>query len=442
MDKDVLIIGAGLAGLQAARRLQRDGFTVRVLDAADAVGGRVRTDVIDGFRCDRGFQVLNPAYPAVKAWVDLPALEMSSFGVGAVLRSGATTTTLAHPLRHPRHAVGTLRSGYVSPPDLLALARWLGPTLIRARTASRAVRDRALADSLDAAGLTGPLRHGVLDTFLAGVLADAAGESSANFVKLLLRSFALGAPGLPARGMQALPEQLASSLVDPVQLGTPIHALRDVPGGVEAMTDSGPLRGRGAIVAVGPQHLADLTDEPTPATRGLATWWFAASEPPRQGPFLVLDDSGAGGGPAGPVWNTAVISQVAASYAPAGQHLVQATTLLHRPDGHAAEVEVRHHLERIYGTSTRGWDLVAHHVIPDALPRQLPPLVDRSPQRIGERTFVAGDHRDTASIQGALVSGDRAAQGLGDILGTTQRDIFRGAPRERPRVRRPLGQER
>jgi phytoene dehydrogenase-like protein len=66
MDTDVVVVGAGLAGLQSARRLERLGLRVTVLEAGDAVGGRVRTDKVDGFLCDRGFQVLNPSYPAVR----------------------------------------------------------------------------------------------------------------------------------------------------------------------------------------------------------------------------------------------------------------------------------------------------------------------------------------------------------------------------------------
>src|SRR5690606_33269818 len=132
--------------------------------------------------------------------------------------------------------------------------------------------------------------------------------------------------------------------------------------------------------------------------------------------FLVLDASRPGGGPAGPVWNTAVVSEVAPSYAPAGRHLIQATTLLDRPDGRADEHAVRRDLERLYGVSTAGWDVLTHHVIPHTRRAQPPPLVDRRRQRIGEATWLVGDHRDTASIQGALVSGDRAARGLHGIL--------------------------
>ncbi|WP_111719260.1 NAD(P)/FAD-dependent oxidoreductase [Homoserinimonas sp. OAct 916] len=416
MDTDVIVIGAGLAGLQCARRTQRSGRSVIVLESEEAVGGRVRTDHIDGFQCDRGFQLLNPAYPAVRDWIDVQALELQKFGVGVVVRTGATTTTLAHPIRHPRLALPTLRSELTPLPDLVALARWFGPTLLRPTTASRSARDQALRTSLDEAGFTGRLRSDVLDTFLAGVLADSTGESSANHVRQLMRYFALGAPGLPRAGMQALPEQMAASLVEPVRLGTAAREVREVPGGVQVTTDNGTIRGRIAVVAVGPQDLAELTELPAPLTRGLTTWWFRAPERPHAGPFLMIDASTPGGGPAGPIWHTAVVSEVAASYAPAGQHLVEATTLLDRPDGLAGEDDVRRDLERLYQRSTQGWEVFVHHVVPHALPAQLPPLEDRRPTWTGDRVLVTGDHRGTGSIQGALVSGDRAARAVADLL--------------------------
>ncbi|SDR76005.1 flavin monoamine oxidase family protein [Agrococcus carbonis] len=417
MDADVIVIGAGIAGLQTARRLEAGGRSVLVLEAEDAVGGRIRTDRVDGFLVDRGFQVLNPAYPAVRRWIDVPELGIQRFGVGAIVRSGDRTTRLAHPARHPQHLLSTVTSGIVAPRDALALARWLGPTLLDARVASRAEHDETLRASLDRAGLTGPLRRDVLDTFLAGVLADADGATSANYARLLLRAFALGAPGLPRAGMQALPEQLAAGLAAPVRLGTAARELRERTDAVEVVTDTGRLRARAAVVAVGPQHVGDLTSLPTPETHGLTTWWFRATGRPRTGPFLVLDASRPGGGPAGPVQHTAAISEAAPSYAPAGRALVEATTLLDRSGEHAGEEDVRRDLARLYGTSTRRWEVLAHHVLPHTTPAQPPGPIAREPAWTGERTLVTGDHRATASIQGALVAGSQAARAVARALG-------------------------
>ncbi|WP_026552523.1 NAD(P)/FAD-dependent oxidoreductase [Arthrobacter sp. H20] len=416
MDADMIVIGAGLAGLQCARRAQRSGHSVIVLDAEDAVGGRVRTDHVDGFLCDRGFQLLNPAYPSVRQWIDTSALELQTFGFGVVVRSGQDTTTLAHPIRYPHYALGTLRSELTSMSELVALARWLAPTLLRPSTALRQARDQTLRASFDAAGLTGRLRHDVLDTFLSGVLADSSGDGSANYARLLLRFFALAAPGLPHDGMQALPEQMAATLAEPVRLLTAARDLQETSDGVQVATDNGTIQARAAVVAVGSQDVSGLTNLSTPVTRGLTTWWFRAPERPQAGPFLMVDASRPGGGPAGPIWHTAVVSEAAPSYAPTGQHLVQATTLLDQPDGFASEGEVRRDLERLYQAPTQDWEVLFHHVVPHALPAQPPPLKNRHPKWPGSRILVTGDHRGTGSIDGAIISGDRAARVVMDFL--------------------------
>ncbi|MEV6412462.1 NAD(P)/FAD-dependent oxidoreductase [Kribbella sp. NPDC051718] len=398
---DVIVVGAGLAGLNCAIGLQQHGLTVTVLEAADEVGGRVRTDLVDGFRCDRGFQLLNPSYPAVRRYVDLPALDLQSFAAGVAVGGDAGTTTVADPRREPGLIGRSLLSGYVRPLELARLAAWAAPALGPVPSLLGG-RDTTLAESLDGAGVDGRLRHEILEPFLAGVLASDDGWTSAAFVRLLLRAFLLGTPGLPAAGMSALPQQLAARLAEPVRTGVRAEAVT----GHSVKTAEGELSARAVVVAANPT--AGLTDLHPPRMKGLSTYWFATDEPRRADKLLVVD-----GRRNGPVLNTAVISNAAPSYAPPGRHLVQATTLW--PTA-ATEAEVRIQLTRLYGRSAGAWDLLIRHDIPEALPEQPAPLVARQPVALGDNLFVAGDHRDTASIQGALVSGRRAANAVAATL--------------------------
>lgn len=436
-DADVVVVGAGLAGLACARTLERAGLSVVVLESAPEVGGRVRTEVVDGFRCDVGFQLVNPAYPAVRRLVDVEAMRLCTFEPGVAVRRDDGPdglAVLADPRRAPHLLPRTLRSawraGYLDPGELLALARWAAPALGSPRRLVSGP-DTSLAASLDAAGATGPLRRQVLEPFLAGVLADDTGASSAAFVRLLVRCFLLGTPGVPANGMGELPRQLAAGLVDPVRCGTPVEQVRPAEGsagGASVRTASGTLTSRAVVVATdGPDAgalLGSRLDEReggrgsagggggvgggvggrgSAPMNGLRTWWFSAPQPPSPQRMLVVD------GRRGPVVNTAVLSTVAPAYAPSGRSLVQATTLL---PTEADERVVRRELDRLWGTSTSGWELVVRHDVPRSLPRQLPPLQARRPVALGDGLFVAGDHRDTASQQGALVSGRRAARAV------------------------------
>ena len=405
---DVVVIGAGLAGLRCAVALTGLGHEVIVVEAGDVVGGRVRTDVIDGFRCDRGFQVLNPAYPAVRRWVDIDSLALQTFGAGVMVRRDGGLRVVADPVREPRLLPQTLRSGYLHPGELTALSRWAAQVLVNPRAVMRAP-DTTLAQSLDAAGLVGRLRKEILDPFLAGVLVDSHGQSSANFAKLLVRMFALGRPGLPEQGMGALPAQLAAGLPQ-VLLNSPVdEVIADGGSDVNVRAGASTWRARAVVVATDPVTAARLTPLPEPAAKGLVTWWFEAPRPPATLPLLAVDGRQAGGRRRGPVWNTSVVSAAAPSYAPRGRHLVEATCLLDRPDGDAPESDVLRHVGEIFGCATDGWRTIIRHRIPLALPVMPPPLRARSAVSLGDGVFVCGDHRDTPSIQGALVSGNRAA---------------------------------
>jgi predicted NAD/FAD-dependent oxidoreductase len=149
--------------------------------------------------------------------------------------------------------------------------------------------------------------------------------------------------------------------------------------------------------------------------KGLVTWWYAAAEAPSDLPMLFLASRTSGG----PVVNSAVMTNVARSYAPPGRHLVQATTLLGSDPDTAApdERDVRRQLVELYGGPAATWELVTTHLVRQAQPAQPPPLRIRRAVDLGDGLFVAGDHRDTASIQGAMVSGRRAARAVARRLG-------------------------
>lgn len=420
---DVIVIGAGLAGLRCAARLAAAGRQVVVLEAADRVGGRQRTDGVDGFLLDRGFQVLNPAYPAVRRWADVAELALRRFPAGVRVRRENGTVELADPRRHPNRIPATIASGLVSPRDAVALARWIVPVLTRPRRVI-AGEDRAVRDGWDRVGLRGALRREVLEPFLAGVLADGDGLTSDSFTRLLARIFVIGSPGVPERGIAALPAQLADAATAAgaeIRLSMKVQRMRSraTESGVEVdVAGADPLAARVAVVAVGPDAVAGLIDLPTPATKGLQTWWFAPDVAPSASAMIAVD-----GRRRGPVVNTVVMSHTAPSYAPPGRHLVQATCLLPAearidPGVAPTEADVRRHLAEIWGAEASAWPLLRRDDIPDALPEQPPPLRTTSAARLGGGVYVAGDHRDTASIQGALVSGDRVGRAvLADLDG-------------------------
>ena len=404
MRADVVVVGAGLAGLRCAQVLAAAGRDVVVLEADDRVGGRIRTDRIDGFLVDRGFQLLNPAYPAVRRWVDVDALGLQPFGAGVAARTETGLDVLGHPLRNPALIPSTLRVTGRRPQEVAALARWAAP-LLRPRPGRELVdvlERRADVDrrtALDRAGVDGLLRR-VVDRFFAGVLLEDDGSTADRFALLLTWMFVRGVPALPRDGMAALPAQLAAPLGDRIRLG---QAVRRVTG-TSVETDDGTWAAGHVVVATGAPEAAGLTGVPVPATKGVVTVWWATPDAPDTD-LLHVD---ARATPTGPLVNTAVVSRAAPSYAPPGRNLVQGSAL--SQDGGDTD-EMRRHAGDLLGVDPAGWEVVARHEVPHALPAQPVPFSTTRPVRHGD-VVVCGDHRDTGSIQGALVSGQRAAEAL------------------------------
>lgn len=407
-EHDVVIVGAGLAGLAAARQLSIHGLDVTVLEAGDDVGGRVRTDRVDGLLLDRGFQLYNPAYPEAARVLDHDALDLKAFVSGLVAQTDRGPTRLADPRRQPRWATDALssRSGPLAAKLRFAAYAW---GTARASTTSRADRPDMPSDvALLSAGIDAAFLEAVVRPFLSGVFLEDRLATSRRFMDLVLTSFVGGVPSVPARGMQAIPEQLRDALPEgTVRCGVRVETVTDGRIG----TDAGDLSTRSVIVATdAPAAAGLLPGLHVPAGRDVTTWYYIADCDPALltagEPVLVVDGRGRG-----PLVNTVVLTHAAPTYASGDRILVAASALgLH--DDSESELAARNHLAQLYGVGTRGWQHVATYPVPYALPAMVPPFEVRRPVTLGEWLFVAGDHRDTSSIQGAMVSGRRAADAV------------------------------
>ncbi|WP_375481352.1 FAD-dependent oxidoreductase [uncultured Jatrophihabitans sp.] len=404
---DVVVVGAGLAGLICARDLHRAGLDVVVLEDGDEVGGRIRTDRVDGLLLDRGFQLLNPGYPRAPADLDLVALDLHPFEAGAVVARGDTRRVLADPRRSPRDSWATATTTLGTLGQRLRLAAWVAEIGFGPAQRIKHRPDLPFIDELRRRGIDGELVDSVLRPFLSGTLADGELATSRRLAELIMRSFVKGTPGVPASGMQAIPEQVAAALPDgAVRCGQAVTSVRD--GAVT--TSDGTVTARAVVVAAGPVASAGLLGQDFGRTRALTTYYHLAQMSPAERTMLHLD-----GDRRGPVVNSAVMTDAAPTYAP-GRALIASSVL--GADGTAeTERAVRRQLTHVYGVGTDAWEHVHTYVIRDALPDTPPGTPLQRPVRVAPGLFVSGDFRDTASIQGALVSGHRAAAAVRRDLG-------------------------
>jgi len=398
---DVVIVGAGLAGLACANALVGQGYEVAMLEASDGVGGRVRTDVVDGHQLDRGFQILLTDYPEAKRQLDYDALDLKLFDPGAVVRVDNAFHTVADPLRKPQHVLSSIKAPVGSLADKAKLAKLI--LEVRSGSPVDLLRgpDHSTIDALRAAGLSDAAINSFWRPLFSGIQLDPDLEVSARRFKIILRMLATGETGVPAAGMGAISSQLADRLPEGVvHLNQPVSA---VTGTTAQLAEGGDVSGRAVVVATDGPNAAALLGFPEPGSRPVGALWFSTDTPPNDGRLLMLD-----GQSSGPVQNLAIMSNVAPSYAPPGRSLcvgaVPGPAMRHPDLAQEAVAQMRSWFPLV-----EQWELLRVDRIEHGHPDQRPGFSPRQRVDLGEGRYVCGDHRDTASIQGALFSGRRTA---------------------------------
>lgn len=401
---DTVIVGAGLAGLTAARVLTDAGQRVRILEASDDVGGRVRTDLVDGFRLDRGFQVLLSAYPEVARSLDLASLDMRWFDAGAVAWVDGEGYRFADPIadRSISTAIEAARSPVMSVADKMRLLK-LRAALSRGPV-SRLLRapEQSTAERLDALGFTDAAQQRFLRPLFAGIQLDPTLSTSSRMFTTILRTLTAGPSGVPNLGMGQISAQLAGRL--PADTVTCDARVMRVEPRMVALADA-TIRADQVVVATDGPTAARLLGTQDPGSRSVSCLWFACDIPPTTHRSIVLD-----GASTGPVLNVAVMSNIAPAYAPAGRHLVA----LACPGDTSSDLVTTASAQMVnwFGSPVHDWELLRVDRIEHGQPDQSPPFAARKRTKVADGLWVCGDHRDTGSIQGAMFSGRRTADAI------------------------------
>lgn len=385
MSKPAVVVGAGLAGMNAAIQLQSAGREVVVLEAADRAGGRVQSDQIDGFTCDRGFQLINAKYPELATLNILGELDFRFADRALNIAIDDQSHRLGDPRKYPFAAFDSATGSIFEKFALIkALARKPKPEL-------------SIDEYLVVSGL-GRTFEVVLQPFLRGVYLTDLTKIAAPAGLEIIKTFVSGKPGLPSRGVGALSEVMAKE-VDDLRLGVTVNSIKS---GV-VTTSVGEIPASEIIVATDSTTAAQLLElGSVPKLAGCTTWYHSAPIAPVSHGQLIVDGQNRGA-----VINTLVISNFIPEYAPAGKNLVSTTT-----DTGITESEVRRHLATLYACDNRDWELIAKYEIPAALPIGAKGMTQPIQSIVREGIYLAGDGQVTPSQNGALKSGRLAAMAV------------------------------
>lgn len=399
-EVDTVIIGAGLAGLACARHLHEAGRSFLICEAADRVGGRVATDVCDGYRLDRGFQVLLTAYPEARRLLDYEALDLCRFYPGALVRHGGKWHRVADPFRHPIDGL----CGAFTPIGSFADKLRVGWLRLGGFEFSRHAADLTSLQALRAEGFSESMIERFFRPFLGGVFLENQLDTTVRKLEFVMRNFARGDTAIPALGMAEIPRQLAAALpATSIRLNTRVEA---IDGNGVYLEGGGFLATRSVVVATDLKGANRLLGRKNPPAvfNGVSCLYFSAASAPVNEPILLLN------GEEGPVNNLTVLSVVSPQYAPPGRHLISVSVLESAAAAQDLEGLVRRQLGDWFGTSVNDWRLLRVEQIPDAVPSQR--LAEEKSARVREGVYQCGDYCGIASIDTALASGTAAAEAV------------------------------
>lgn len=381
MSKKVIVVGAGWAGLNAARILNDAGFLVKVLEKSDRVGGRITSDYVDGFILDRGFQVINPKYAELRETGVIDSIEINSLPKGLEIRSGLETFRIGDFRSNIGFLSGALNPKLGSVREKLAFLRYL----------SKKCEDTEFKTAMQDVG---DFYKMVLKPFLDGVFLADSDRVSNQMARELIHWFIKGAPGLPSGGVREVSESLAAGL--DIEFNLDVKSVSNL----EVITSEGSESADAVILATDPTSAAAFLGIPAPSMNASQTWYFKAPKGEITSNLLRV-------GGLGPIVNSVALSNVCPTYAPVDSTLVAATNL-----NRAVESEVRLHLSYLWEASTSDWELIRCYTIPHSLPFHRPGILLVAKESAEKGIHLAGDWRATPSQQGALLSGRLAARAL------------------------------
>ena len=413
-EKKIYIVGAGLSGLIAALELEKAGLSPVILEASDRVGGRMKTDIVDGYRLDHGFQVLNTAYPEAKRYLDFQALQLKNFDPGAIIFEGKDSYILTDPLRNPLKLVGMAVSKvgtFLDKVKVFTLTQEL-----KKKSSEEIFAEPSLPthEYLKKYGFSDAIITNFFRPFFRGIFLEKDLETSSRMFEFVFKMFSQGYAAVPAKGMGQIPEMIKGQLqTTEIRLNTPVTS---VEGGKILLSDGTQLEADRIIVAVQPDRVMKQLEGQFAPARKVINLYFAAPKSFFGRPMIGLLTGKR------VINNLVFMEDVSKDYAPAGKSLLSVTVL----DTDLSDKEllkvVQGELEEISGTKADQFKHLKTYLIPHALPQvgDLKFSIPFTECKVLDQVFLAGDYLLYGSINAAMTSGRTAAEAVVHSLSERQ----------------------
>jgi protoporphyrinogen oxidase len=398
----IVIIGAGIAGLTCAKYLKDCGIEALILEASDAVGGRVRTDIVNGFKLDRGFQVLLTSYPEAEKLLDYNELRFSKLPSGARIRNGNDFFVMPNPLKNILTAPQALFSPVGSLFDKLKILQLNADT--RNASEPNVKSGETTIDFLKTFGYSETMIRRFFMPFFRGVFLEKNLETNSSFFKFLYKLFAKGDVVVPENGMQAIPEQIASQLSpNQIRLNTKVQKIDSKTIYLE---NGETIEAEKIVLATDAKTAAKLLgNEVKTEFNGTSCFYFTSNSPLKMSdePYLIINSN-----EDEVISHILPISDVVPNYAPVGKALISVNVVGNKE---VSEANVQAELARWFGINY-DWQHLKTYKIPNALPQFFQDSATENNLKINENLYRCGDYTAYPSLNAAMKTGREVAEML------------------------------
>lgn len=399
----IVIIGAGIAGLTCAKYLKDKGIESLILEGSDAVGGRVRTDIVDGFKLDRGFQVLLTSYPEAEKLLNYKELQFKKLPSGARIRKGNDFFVIPNPLKDIWTAPQALFSPVGSFFDKIKVLQLNADTRNASEPNSKS--DATTIDFLQNFGFSETMINQFFKPFFRGVFLENDLKTNSIFFKFLYKMFAKGDVVVPENGMQAIPEQIASHLLpNQIRLNT---AVKKNDGKTIYLENDEIIKAEKIVLATDANSAAKLLGSDVKTEfNGTTCLYFASNSPLKMSgePYLIINSNADE-----LIDHLLVMSDVVSNYAPAGKTLISVNLVGNKE---VSIEQVQAELIKWFGNN-HDWQHLKTYKIPEALPQFFEKSVTENNLKINDFTYRCGDYTAYPSLNAAMKTGREVAEMLG-----------------------------
>ena len=408
-DYKIHIVGAGISGLIAAKVLEDHGFCPIVIESTESAGGRVKTDIIDGYQLDHGFQVLLTAYPAAKKYLDFKALDLQRFLPGAAIFTSGRQIVLGDPLRDLSLLFPTLFSGIGSWSDKLKILKLNHQLKKKALSDIFSEKEKTTLAYLQDFGFSTDMIDRFFKPFFFGIFLESDLETSSRMFEFVYKMFGEGYAALPKSGIGAIPKQLAKNLSKTTfEFNTAVASVKDgeilLENGTKLQTDY-------TIVAAEASSVIQNLSNQSTKWKSCDTLYFETDKRVIAKPLigLITDDEAL-------VNNIFYHTSIATTNTSKNQLLSVTVVKDHKLSEEALIARVSDELMEYCGIDS--CTFLKRYKIPMALPKLDNLQYEMLPTetRLTTSIFLAGDTQLNASLNAAMISGERAALGVIESL--------------------------